>query len=250
MSMKYAPYSFSKVQKHVSCPAAFKYRYIDHIKVPRVPSLPLERGSLLHNMMEHGTDEKAWDIIRNDWQFKQATLLTPKIILECENIIHSFNASEVGLWYKSLKNISKEAPIALDKKLKNTDFDHQYGRGTLDNLYQGFIDDVSVLEEKNLLVLTDWKSGRIPDTPKWDQLMYYGIWAFDTVPYDNILLCYTYIEHNKRVHQLLKREDLDKYKLALVKGIRDVEADETFEKNVTNNCRWCDYADICKPHDT
>ena len=246
--MKYTPYSFSKVQKHVSCPAAFKYRYIDHVKVPRVPSLPLERGSLLHGMMEHGTTPEAIDIIKQDWQIKNATLLTPNVWAECKRIVTDFKQSEVGLWYESLTSISKEAPIALDKTLKPVQFDHHYGKGALDNLYQGFVDDVSVLEEKNLLVITDWKSGRIPDAPKWDQLMYYAIWAFEEVPYDNILLCYTYIEHNKRVHQLLKREDLNKYKIALVKSIKVVEADETFEKNVTDSCKWCDYQDICKPH--
>ena len=242
--IKYAPYSFSKVSVHKQCPRKFRYKYLDKIKIKHTPQLHLERGLLLHLFMEHGID---YDKYKDDWQYQKCKLLTTEVKGECEDIYNNFISSETGKWHKSLKTLFNELPIALDNKLQPAEFDHDYGRGEKDNLFQGFIDNVSVLEEKDLCVITDWKSGKISEKIKWDQLLYYAIYMFSVIPQDNILLVLSYLEHKEKRFQLLKREDLNKYKKALINEIKNVENDNDFNKNVTGLCKYCDYEDICDP---
>ena len=193
--------------------------------------------------MEHEGDESKF---QNDWQFKQFKLITEDEKDELRKVYKTFWESDIGKWYATLKPIAKELPVALTNKLQTTNFDHDYGRSGIHNLYQGYVDDVSVLEEKNLLVITDWKSGKIPVKVDWTQLINYAIILFDQVPFDNILISNVYLEHSDRKFEMLKRENLDRYKLSLAKSIKNVESDVIFaKKDDTTWCYNCDYFDEC-----
>jgi CRISPR/Cas system-associated exonuclease Cas4 (RecB family) len=137
--------------------------------------------------------------------------------------------------------MGKELEIGLDKRLKNCDYND------INSLYRGYIDDVSVLEDKNLLIITDWKtSAKFPEKIQWDQLMYYAIWAFNLMPFDKIMLAQVYVKHNKSHKIILTRSEVEKYKKALVKNILQIEKSEEFPKNESPLCNYCDFQSNCQ----
>ena len=88
--MKYAPFSFSKINLFEQCPLKFKFQYIDKLGT-FIPNLATERGSFIHTLLENDTKSKPT-------KFK-FTIATPKEQNECIDIFIAFKKSELGQRY-------------------------------------------------------------------------------------------------------------------------------------------------------
>ena len=234
--MKYSPYSFSKIQTFEQCPLKFKYRYIDHIPVPDDKTLPLERGIFLHLMMEYQGDLNK---VKENSEYKSLTLLNEEIENELINIYNNFKKTKVYDYLHTIDIVGNEIPIGLTKTLENTTYSDP------DALFRGKVDYVGIDKKRDLLVISDWKSGAFRSRQNYEQLMYYSIYFFNEIPYDKILIIYSYLEQFKTNKVILERKNLEKYKKVLLKNIIKVEKEKSFEKIESNLCRYCPYFKIC-----
>ncbi len=243
-TIKMNPYSYSKIASYNGCPRKFKYQYIDKIKVEQKDTKALDRGSIIHLIFETHKDVKR---LSNSKEFKRiAKRLTKTEIKECFNVYDTFMESPQGKSLFKRKQVFAELPLGLNKDFEYTKFNRDNYMNQ-DVLLRGYIDAGIVDEEKDILICIDYKTGKYkePKYQQWGQLLYYGIGLFSKMPYDKIMLCFAYVEHNKLNTKVIYREDIEKYKKALVDNIVNIEQESIFEKNETPLCDWCKFQDIC-----
>jgi len=217
--MKFAPYSFSKISTHESCPRKFKYTYID--KLPRGESdkTALYKGTCLHDMLE-----------------KYPELSTNKLVPKYQYIFDGFLKTK----YKALLDIpsKREEGMGLTEDLEPIRF-------SKDAMLRGYIDFYTIIGDT--MIIVDYKSGRSKDPrfQDYNQLMYYAIFMFQKYSkIQKIKIMYIYIEHNVDNALVLERKYLDNYVKTLHDNIQNVET-SNFEKKETKLCEWCDYEEFC-----
>ena len=245
-NVNYAPYSYSKIEVYNKCPKAFEYQYIQKLPRNKKPQLHFDKGTFIHLLMEHNGN---LDVIKNTKEFneiKEHGILTKEHFKEYFKTYKKFTETGIGKQILKRKEIYKELPIGITFDYKKTLYKDPKA------LLRGFIDAVYVDEEKDVLLLVDWKTGRYVPKEKqsWLQLMIYSISLFDIVPFDTILIMYAYIEDNKINTKVLHRKDIPKYQKALETSIQKIEETEVFEKNETALCPWCDFYEVCQGLDT
>ena len=236
MNLKYAPYSFSRINTYNQCPRKFKFQYIDKLGV-FTPSKALDRGKLIHSLLEHNGDLNKV-MKTSDWaQIRNNKVLTKDDIKEAIETYNTFKNSKIGKWIDSKTQMFNELAIAMDKHLDIQDYN-------ADNvLFRGYID--KVIRDEDTLILIDYKTGKYkPDMP-WDQLMYYGIALFNSMPFDKIIMLNVFVDHQKVNKQILRREDQKKYQKTLITNIAEIEKDTEFKKIETKLCEYCDFFSIC-----
>ncbi len=234
--LKYGPYSFSRMNKWVQCPRAFKYHFIDKIGEWK-SSLALDRGKFIHCLLEFSGDiekVKASDDYR---RVKKSGFMQPEDFKECIEIYKKFKASKMGIWIDSRTQMFNELPIAMNKNLETIPYDDK------DTIFRGYID--KVIRDNDTLILIDYKTGKYKPDMSWDQLLYYGISLFSDMPFDKIVLMNVFVEHDKVNKEVLLRKDIKKYQKALLTNISSIEKDTVFPKNETALCHWCEFEGIC-----
>ncbi len=235
--LKYAPYSYSRISTWSTCPRKFKYTYIDKLGGP-VRVLALDRGNFLHCLLEHDGDIENVKKSRAFKEIKKNKIMTSDDIQECIGIYKSFKGSKIGKWINEKTQIANELSISMNKNLEIIPYGHN------DTIFRGHID--KVVRDGDTLILIDYKSGKFRPDMKWDQLLYYGVAMFNSMPFDKIILMNVFIEHEKFNKEVIYRKDLKLYQKALLTNIKDIESDNKFNKNETPLCDWCEFVDICK----
>ncbi|MEA2022434.1 MAG: PD-(D/E)XK nuclease family protein, partial [Candidatus Caldatribacteriota bacterium] len=134
-------------------------------------------------------------------------------------------------------NMFNELPIAMDKNLNIQEYNSEK------IIFRGYID--KVIRDKDTLILIDYKTGKYKPDMQWDQLLYYALALFNSMPFDKILLMNVFVEHNKYNKQALYRTDIKKYQKVLLTNIKNIEADITFNKEETALCDWCVFQNMC-----
>jgi len=245
--MKYSPYSASKIGTYKNCPRAFKYRYVDKIKVPFIESEPLIKGHIVHSLLEnHDLDDKEkLEILRDDKRLKKSKVYNKDILKEAWIIYKEFCKTDISKENFKEFTIGNEIRMALNTKLEPCDYFDD------DCLIRGYIDRSSVNIETNIVTVTDYKTGKDksegPYRQPFDQLLYYAPWMFAEFPTETINIQYLFVEHDKKLIKQLSRDKIKNYQLFIVKNISEIEKDEEFKKEESKLCDWCDFKDLCKP---
>lgn len=230
--MRYSPYSHSRLSSFGACPQKFKLAYIDKIKIPNT-NITLDKGSYIHHCLE---------------LFPNPPLsfygLSEENIQSYNGIIKKFIESPLGNdIVNSPCTIGKELDFGLDIKLNSCNFNNPEAllRGSIDRL--NYIYDVNYGE---MLHVIDYKSGKYKEF-KWqsfDQVKLYVIWLFQNPAFksvDKIKASYVYVEHNQSNDLIMERKYLNNYIISYIQNIKKIETCETFNKNVTKLCDWCEY---------
>jgi CRISPR/Cas system-associated exonuclease Cas4 (RecB family) len=219
---KYAPFSYSKMSTHEQCPRKFKYQYI--IKPPKKPQNiePLLKGGAVHSILEH-------------YPKKSPHKLADKYSHIVEEFLKSDDAK-----YILNHSCMNELDIHMTKELIP-----EKGKNKK-SLFVGSVDRVMV--SPDYVWLLDWKTGKYKQ-PMWQdfkQLTYYAIWFFLKYKHINkIKLTYYYIEHKQKNEIVVDRENIKIYLSEFLNKIEQIEKDETFEKNQSPLCNYCDYQEYC-----
>lgn len=234
--MKFAPYSYSKINTWLQCPRKFKYQYVDKIGTFE-SNIALDRGKFIHCLLEFNGDLNQ---VKNSGDYKKVLksgIMSKDDYKDCIQIYRNFKSSKIGLWIDSKEQMFNELPIGMDKFLNIREYSNP------ENIFRGYID--KVIRDHNTLILIDYKTGKYKEDMNWDQLLYYGIALFSQMPFDNILLMNVFVEHLRFNKTLLKREDIKKYQKVLLTNIKNVEDDTIYDKNETALCNWCPFQKTC-----
>ena len=222
-NFKYAPYSYSKLSTHISCPRKFKYAYIDKAPKSETDKTALLKGGAIHSIIESHPE-------------KSSHKLAPKY----QDIANNFINSNLGQKYLSVQKVA-EASFGLDKDFRPV------GYSDKNAIIRGYIDHVCVLD--NVLNIGDWKTGRLREErfQDYNQLKIYGVYFFQRYPtLDTIRISYVYVEHEEAENpMLLERKYLEHYIKIIKDYILAVETDDCFDKNKTKLCDWCEYKEHC-----
>ncbi len=240
--MSYAPYSYSKLNLFLTCPAAFKLRYID--KVPSVKSPALIVGDLAHRAVaeyirylaatEQQTDQHRWA------EIAEAHLrLAGQYRKELEECLSRFEfvlpPLNTGIWV--------EGEFAIRENLSLTPFDNKTGdawfRGKVDFLY--FTDYVAVV--------TDWKTNRyVPNQAHIEkdlQTRCYAMFAFFLKPeIEEAVVQLHYLRASKVLKARVTRQEVIDTVLPWIREtVSLLEREREWAPKPGNHCSWCEYVE-------
>jgi len=233
-TVKFSPYSFSKINTYEMCPKKFELSYIEKIKV-FVPNMATERGSFIHNMLENHTKQK-----ETKYKF---TLIDDEMEKECISIYEKFRESDWGEYYLNNESIETEAEVEFGMKITD---DGLVPCSYYDKLalFRGKIDHL--MNDDITISVADWKTGKISRYPAPLQLVMYAVWAFNY--YTNIktvISSFVYVEHvgdDKMVKEYtFTRDMLPSLTKKVIEKITNIEKATNFPKKEGPLCNYCDY---------
>jgi ATP-dependent exoDNAse (exonuclease V) beta subunit len=235
MNLKYAPYSFSKINTQTHCPQRFKLQYIDKIRTPWNTSPALEKGSFLHKILEtklENGDVKSAIENFNFTEFKSYKELLPEIKKALSNDAFTEYMTESKRYVeKSFGLYFKDNELLLSTYKK----DPVLGNPTI----RGYID--LIIEKENEILIVDHKSGSLKsDMDKMQLNIYFLVAALMFPKIDKFTIQYDFIEHNKIVSTVLYRSDFNNIKTSIIKTLYNIETDTEYKK-ITKFCNWCPY---------
>jgi len=228
--MKIRPYSFSGISTFNDCPKKFKLNYVDKIRIDD-DAYPLRRGRYLHESLEfHNTDNKA-----------NESDLNPQELSECKETLQIFSKSK---YYKKYLEVPGESELhfALNAELKPVDYTDKEAA-----LIRGKIDKVISVNDTELVAI-DWKSGKVPNPPDYQQLSLYAAYLFVKYPNIKSIYCtYVYLDHDTEIAKTFKREEYSNLILPFIRHIKTIESQIFFKANPSWKCNWCKFkkAGIC-----
>lgn len=246
ISMRFAPYSSSRLSLFKQCQRKFKYKYVDKIHVHFEPSVALTRGSILHSLLEHHdsmTLKENIAMLAKDEQIRNSKFYTKAVVKECILIYQNFLKSDIAKEIFAEFKLGTELHCGLNKKLVPCEYLSE------DALFRGMIDRITVDKKSNVVRIVDWKSGKDKSTGTYrqppDQLMNYGSWYFSKFPVDTIIIEYVFVEHNTTLQYTLTRDKLKEYNRALVTDIVSAEKATDFPKTESPLCDFCEFRSHC-----
>lgn len=230
--MKYAPYSFSKINTFFDCQKKFDFTYVNKVDIDRDYEDPsyFKRGRFMHAYIAErlnggdGSRLRQYDVEAED---KMELVDSVDLVLANEylSMTYDFEINKI------------ESPIYLDKDLEPTPTKGNSALG-------GFVDYYTVQDDFGMLV--DWKSGRYHDDPSYLQLELYAIWLFQKYPQiTEVDLVFFYVEHNKFSMKTITPHDVDDLKNELMMKIDLIENTEEFEINPSKQCAKCQFFNTC-----
>jgi len=239
-ALRFAPYSASKINTWKQCPRKFNYSYVQKIPREWESSYALDRGKLIHLILELNFDVAEIKKHREFGKIVKNKILTKEQIKDCFKVAKDFTESKAGKSLFTRKQLFNELEMGLDLNMEITSYSEAaFLRGYID---VGFLD-----EKTDTLLLTDYKTGKYKtkDQQDWSQLLWYSLGIFSKMPFDKIMLVYAYVDHHKLNTRMVYRKDIEKYKKGLWDTIDPIEKDYNYQKKETPLCNWCNYQDHC-----
>ena len=117
MGLRFAPYSFSKISTWKQCPRKFNYNYVQKLPKAQASAYALDRGKLIHLILECNFDLIA---IKSHKDFKgivQSEFLSKSDIKDCFKVAKDFKESPAGQTLFKRKMLFAEMAIGLDFNL-------------------------------------------------------------------------------------------------------------------------------------
>jgi len=220
--LKYAPYSFSRLNTHSQCNRRFKYQYIDKLKQEDCDRTALVKGGAIHSILEH---------YPNLSDHKRASAY--------QALVDVFTESNLGQKYLTHES-TRESKFGLTEDLKECSY---YSK---ECMFRGSVDFITIIDD--VLQVIDWKSGREKEQryQNYNQLMFYAVFFFlKYTKIDKIRISYVYVEHNSENDIILERKYLDNYIKQLMQPIHEAENDTEYKKCKSRLCDWCPYQEHC-----
>lgn len=243
--------SHSRVSTHKKCPFQFKLRYIDKLKtIPKYdPQDPLIIGTALHTAIEKDVETAI------DQYYASYPVITD---------LHINEAIKLEYWLPKIKEVLPEG--LHEVKIEDDD-------------YKGFIDLLVPIDDTTF-DLYDFKySNNVRSYMDSEQLHLYKYYFeklnpgkhirnmyFMFVPKTSIRIKYknksnprdeTIAEFRKRIIETLDKSEIQFIKIdydpdKVIEFLTDAKhaiEDQTFEKNPTRLCDWCEYQGYCEKGD-
>jgi len=240
-------YSVSAIQLFHDCPQAYRFRYIDRVKVDRATQgEPLRIGSAVHAGLEAAGmaikfdglsvgDQELYEVadkgLEEEW-LDQKLPADDGRLDECKGWMRD----AIDEWEHDGEIRAIEWRI--ETELPN-------GSGFL-----GFADRVDRLGD-NVLEIRDFKNTRGMKTE--DELLtdlqvnMYGFFGLAAYPWaESVVASHQYPNHDGKVVRVrLTDNSIGEAVAMFVATVEMIENEENWEVRVSDRCRWCDYKDIC-----
>lgn len=234
-NVKYAPYSYSKLNTFDQCQKKFEYIYVNKISIDAgyIDPSYFKRGRFLHAYIANrlnggdGTNMKRYDVEINDKMH----------LIDCAN--HALDNDYIKFSYDFDINMI-ESYIALNNKLNPIKVKEP-------SILNGYIDYFAVKD--NYAVIVDWKSGKFRSDTNYFQLKLYALWLIQKYPkITEIDLVFYYVEHDKIKLKIVTPQKIFSFKNNLIEKINFIENTTEFHTNESKLCKKCPFIITCMEH--
>lgn len=235
--MKYAPYSFSKINCFKTCPKQFDYTYVNKIAPDEKYSDPIffQRGRFVHDYLAHRLSGGAGEVYGAENVPVDDKM---KLMEDAENAL---NNDYVSMTFEyAVTKVENE--IRFDENLLPGNDYKSFNSGYTVN---GKVDYYAVDGEVGAVI--DWKSGRYQEESKYAQLELYALWLFQTNPKLKVVdLLFYYVEHDKFNMKTVTIEDVIDFRNNLSSDIDTIENIVDFIVAPSSSCKYCKFLDTCR----
>lgn len=232
---KLSRYSYSKISTYDDCHYKFKLKYIDRLKVEKLPIRALEKGKYIHKLIEsYFTLRLLGDTINmktvEEMSIEDYPHNFPEEVSRCISIFHSLINSD-----RFQKLFPVDACVYPEVEMEIPD------------IAVAYIDAYVEVSSDNSVILYDWKTGK---TTKYNgrQLAFYFLLLNHLRPeIKTVTIRYYLIEHDEILeHTIDENSDIVlETKGWIIKTLEEIDKDTLYTKNM-NNCRFCEYKDYCQ----
>ena len=246
--INYGPWSPSKATLAGDCPLAFKYKYIDNVKIDLPPNSGAVVGVAVHRAQElilggiKASEALDQSIVENSekltYKDKEQVKTFVQPLIEFNERIAKFKIN------KGVKEILIERKWAINSNFEPCDFFDSSG------LIRGVVDLCMVMHSGHIIII-DHKTGKVRPVDYYrTQLDFYTIMAL--AHYEDlkgVQCALHYVAHGRLdwaspIKSTYIRDVLQPWILDyLAKKSARVESNEA---KPGFHCRWCDFRDICE----
>lgn len=206
------PYSYTQFSTFNKCPAKFKYKYLDKLRIPKPPAPAAARGLEVHKSIE--------EYLRKE-----------------KDTVHEAVAF-YGTFLTALRDapIKIEAPFGLDEKFEYVPYDDPNA------VIRGFID--CYLEDDESLHVYEWKTGKFYPEHE-DQRLLYAIAALQMAPkQEAVEVMGVYLDQKANAQRTYYRAVLDGYIHFFKLELDKVRGATEFPPQPNYLCRFCEYSSM------
>lgn len=232
------------------CALAFRFAYVD--RLPEPPSVPASRGTLVHRALEHLMTREPHDRTPEAAHADLATAISelrdhPEFaglgLTPDEQATFEGEAADLVDKYFQLEDPTTVRPIGIELKMQASLNDDVVVRGIIDRLE---------LDEHGELVVTDYKTGRVPGE-RWEQKSLQGVHVY-------ALLCQEMLGRRPAKVQLLYLSEpaaivatpteqsvrgVTRKNLAVYEAVKSACHRDDFRPNPGPRCDWCSFQKYC-----
>lgn len=239
--------SASSIATFHQCPLKYKYSRIDNLKEP--PTQETLLGNFVHEILE-----VFYKLEPSERTVQNARFIASTVWNEYKDSAEHLTKTEQGAkdfrwraWF-CVENLWKvENPELVALNGVETEF-----VGDVDGVRVKGIIDRWVVDEEDLIQVSDYKTGKVPRKEwrddKFDQLVIYGILAGDASNKNIGSLHLIYLKEGVKLTFSPTEERISKVKEHIVKTRKMIDErceSEEFEYHTSNLCGWCHFKTIC-----
>ena len=247
-------YSHSRLSTYENCPMAYRYRYIDRIKLEGAPEgIEAFMGSRVHETLEK--------LYRDLLLSRQTTL--DDILAYYDDIWHKSwneNVAVVKEGYTPENYYATGARAIKDYFVRYSPFDDSKTIGIEMKVHVdidgyrllGYIDRLSETEDGHYQIRDYKTSGTLPTQEAMNnnrQLALYQMGLYDMRgDVEDVDLIWHYLVFDKEIRSKRTEEELNALKcetVQLIQTIEKAEEEAAFPAKESILCRWCEFQAIC-----
>ena len=247
-------FSHSKIGCYEGCPRKFKFKYVDHIKLPKEPEgIEAFVGKRAHETLQQlYAEQLKGKVLSLDEMLAVYKQLWDKEYSDAVQIVkkektvqeyYESGANQLTGYYERFKPFNHTYTLGLEMEIK-FDLDDK-------GVYKmkGFVDRFSY-KGKGTYEIHDYKTGMKAYTQEEAdedrQLALYQIYVEQEYPEaKEVVLIWHFLADNKDVKSRRTKKQINELRTELLKSIHKIEADDNYKPNVSYLCDWCEYKDIC-----
>lgn len=233
--MKYAPYSFSKINCFKTCPKQFDYTYVNQIAPDESYTDPsfFQRGRFVHDYIAHRLNGGSGEV------YGYETLDIDDKMKLMEDAEETLSNDYVSMTY-DFTTTKVENEIRFNFNLLPTDF-----KKDVPFAIRGYVDYYAI--EGEVGVLIDWKSGHLQEKSNYNQLELYALWIFQNYPkVKEIDMLFFYVEHQKFNIKTVTLEDVAIFRNNLASDMSMIENTKEFNITPSKSCEYCQFLNTCR----
>ena len=206
-------YSPNMLKTYQLCPRKFYFQYVERVNIPRL-STPFEKGKKIHALANY---------------YLQG--------IDISRLETALNPSEAAVW-KSLS----ENPY-FQKKCYKSEFQLSCKLG--DFWIGGRLD--AVMSDENKYYILDYKTGAVPENPKFDYQTMVYLLALDMHLKQGKELEFIYIDLKQNKDHIITFDQTDKAEYTKrILTICSAIASDSIYKPDCQNCSRCEYNKLCQ----
>lgn len=241
------PLSYSRIDKFLSCPLQYKYKYVEGKDGMSAP--PLRVGIAVHECLEYYVEYLLENNLEQDVDYMEELTYDQQLPADEWNEMHNIavNFAKMERFDPPYNSPEIEADYSMDKNFNQCEYDD-------DDVVMRLIIDLLHETDQGDLIITDYKTNRrvLSQTELDDHLqleLYAWVMSKLRPDVDMFQVNLWFVRYGSKLSRIITRREIENSIEDKIMGffdsITEAELNEEFEAQISSNCSWCSYNKIC-----